>query len=170
MDFAINCKERIIDYYNKTKMDKDKNNNFEICARAIIQNNGKILVCYEKGNDYYFTPGGHINFGESAKEALYRELKEELNISIKRCSFIGAVENIFVQNDENHHELDLVFNIEAGNVSDKSEEDHIDFLFMDIERFSKEEILPIVLQKALLKWLKDKKMFWVSQIYDKSIL
>jgi len=23
----------------------DKNKNFEVCARAIIQNNGKILVC-----------------------------------------------------------------------------------------------------------------------------
>jgi len=148
----------------------DKNKNFEVCARAIIQDNGKILVCYEKGNDYYFTPGGHVEFGESAKEALCRELKEELNISIKKCSFIGAVENVFVQNGENHHELDLVFNVEAENISDKSEEDHIDFLFMDIERFSKEKILPIVLQKSLLKWLKDKKMFWASQIYDKSIL
>ena len=159
----------IIDSYNK-KMDKNKNNNFEICARAIIQNNGKILVCYEKGKGYYFTPGGHIEFGESAKQALSRELKEELNISIKKYSFIGAVENVFIQNGKHHHELDLVFNVEAENVSDKSEEDHIDFLFMDIERFSKEEILPIVLQKALLKWLKDKKIFWASQIYDKSIL
>ena len=25
----------------------DKNKNFEVCARAIIQDNGKILVCYK---------------------------------------------------------------------------------------------------------------------------
>ena len=159
----------IIGNYNK-KMDKNKNNDFEICARAIIQNNGNILVCYEKGKGYYFTPGGHIEFGESAKEALFRELKEELNISIKKYSFMGAVENVFIQDNEHHHELDLVFNVEAENVSDKSEEDHIDFLFMDIKRFSQEKILPIALHKVLLKWLRDKKMFWASQIYDKSIL
>ena len=83
---------------------------------------------------------------------------------------MGAVENVFIQDNEHRHALDLVFSVEAENISDKNKEDHIDFLFMDIERFSKEEVLPIVLQKALLKWLKDKKMFWASQIYDKSIL
>jgi len=150
-------------------MNKNKND-FEVCVRAIIQNNGKILICYEKGKDYYFTPGGHIEFGETAKETLCRELKEELNISIKRCSFIGTVENIFIQDGEHHHELDLIFNVEAENVSDKSREDHIDFFFMDIDKFSKEKILPTALQKSILKWLKNKKIFWASQIYDKCIL
>jgi len=140
---------------------KDK---FEICVRGIIQNRGKILVCKNKEKDYYFFPGGHIDFGESAESALVRELKEELNISIKRLSFIGTVENIFIQDNEKHHEINLVFNVLVTKAKDKSEEDHIDFFFFDKKRFLKEEVLPIALQKTVIKWLKDKKLFWASQI------
>jgi len=140
---------------------KDK---FEICVRSIIQNRGKILVCKNKEKDYYFFPGGHIDFGESAESALVRELKEELNISIKKLSFIGTVENIFIQDNEKHHEINLVFNVLVAKAKDKSEEDHIDFFFFDKKRFLKEEVLPIALQKTVMKWLKDKKLFWASQI------
>ena len=145
-------------------MIKDYKNEFELCVRAIIQQNGKILVCKNKEKNYYFFPGGHINFGETAKDALERELKEELYISIKSVSFIGAVENVFREGRKKHHELDLVFNVKAEKVKDKSKEDHIDFLFFDTKRFAKEIIFPLALRDNVHKWLKDGKIFWDSQI------
>lgn len=39
----------------------------EVLVRAIIQIQGKILVCRKIGKDYYFFPGGHVDFGESAR-------------------------------------------------------------------------------------------------------
>jgi len=51
--------------------------NFELCVRAIIQQSGKILACWNKEKNYYFFPGGHINFGETAEKAIKRELKFE---------------------------------------------------------------------------------------------
>ena len=142
--------------------------NFEVCVRAIIRHDNKILVCKSKEKKYYFFPGGHINFGEGAKEALLRELKEELNISIRKTSFIGVIENIYIEEGQRHHEINLVFDIEARKVNEQSKEDHIDFFLIDIKSFSRQEVLPIALKKALLKWLKDKKPFWASQIYHKS--
>ncbi|MCD6233110.1 NUDIX domain-containing protein [bacterium] len=56
-----------------------------VLVRAVIEVKGKILVCKKKGNKYYFFPGGHIEFGESAKKALKREIKEELGLNIKEC-------------------------------------------------------------------------------------
>ena len=139
---------------------KDK---FELCVRAIIQNDDRILVCKRKDKDYYFFPGGHIEFGETAEQALIRELNEELSILIKKVSFIGVGENILNQDDQKHHEINLVFKVLADKVEDKSKEDHIDFFFFNREKFSKEKVLPISLKEAIIKWQKDKKLFWLEQ-------
>jgi ADP-ribose pyrophosphatase YjhB (NUDIX family) len=145
-------------------MEKINKKDFELCVRAIIRHNGKILVCQHKGKNYYFFPGGHINFGETAEDALKRELNEELYISINKFSFIGAIENIFKEEGREHHELDLVFDVKAKNVKDRSKEDHIDFVFFDTKRFAKETIFPLALRDNIVKWLKDGKIFWDSQI------
>jgi hypothetical protein len=49
----------------------------------------------------------------------------------------------------------------------ESRENHISFFFFDKKKFVKEKVLPIALQKAILRWQKDKKFFWVSQIKEK---
>jgi ADP-ribose pyrophosphatase YjhB (NUDIX family) len=140
-----------------------RNKNFEICIRAIIQNRGKILVCWNKEKSYYFFPGGHLNFGESIPKALSRELKEELGIKIKKFSFIGLVDNIYGEEGKKHHEINFVFNVIPEKIISESKENHISFLFFDEKKFKKEKVLPIALQKAILKWQKDKKFFWASQ-------
>ena len=142
---------------------------FEVCIRAIIRHQNKILVCHHKEKGYYFFPGGHLNFGESIPKALSREIKEELGIGVKDYSFVGLVDNIYKEDNQKHHEINLVFNVIPDKISEKSKEDHIDFVFFDKNRFLKEEVLPIALQKAILRWLRNKKIFWVSQIYDKVI-
>jgi len=142
---------------------------FEVCVRTVIQKREKILVCWNKEKSYYFFPGGHLNFGESIPKALSRELKEELGMEIKKFSFIGLVDNIYEEAGKKHHEINLVFNVIPKKIISKSKENHISFFFFDKKRFSKEKVLPIALKRVILKWLKDKKIFWASQIYNKTI-
>ncbi|MCX7779034.1 MAG: NUDIX domain-containing protein [Patescibacteria group bacterium] len=144
--------------------------NFEICIRAIIQNKGKILICQYKEKGYYFFPGGHLEFGEKIEKALSREIKEELNLKIKKFSLIGLVDNIYKEDKQKHHEINLVFDVKVDKINLKSREDHIIFYFFDKIKFKREKIFPIALQKAILKWIKDKKFFWASQYYKKSFL
>ena len=141
----------------------------EITARAVIQTRDKFLVCWHKEKRYYFYPGGHIKFGEAAKETLEREIEEEIGTKIKNCSFIGAVENIYLENGQSHHEIILAFDVKLDKLKIKSKENHIEFYLKTKEELVKDKVFPIVLTKAILKWLRNKKLFWASQIYGKTM-
>jgi len=51
-------------------------------AVAIIKE-GKILLVQATNSDFYITPGGKIESGESHQDALARELREELGVQLK---------------------------------------------------------------------------------------
>jgi ADP-ribose pyrophosphatase YjhB (NUDIX family) len=138
--------------------------NYEICARAVIEKDGKILVCKFKDHDFYFFPGGHVEFFEKAEDALERELKEELDMEVENMEYIGTVENIYEYGGLKHHEINLIFKVIAlREVKDKSMEDELDFFFLNKDDFVKAKFLPIALRNSIVEWLKDGKLFWASQ-------
>lgn len=151
-------------------LDERGKENIELCVRAFIQHENKILVCKTRQKDYYFFPGGHIDFGEGSKQALIRELKEELGVSVKKCSFIGVAENMYEEEGRKHHEINLVFQVLLRRLAIQSKEDHLVFALLNESKFSQERVLPLVLQKALMGWLHDKKIFWVSNIHRASLV
>jgi 8-oxo-dGTP pyrophosphatase MutT (NUDIX family) len=53
-------------------------------AKAVVIHNGKILVMFRRknGKEYYVTPGGGVENGESVEEAVVREVKEETTIDV----------------------------------------------------------------------------------------
>jgi len=139
-------------------------NNYEICTRAVIEKNGKILVCQFKGHDFYFLPGGHVEFFEKAKDALERELKEELDMEVESMEYIGTVENMYESENLKHHEINLIFKVDAlGEVKDKSMEDELDFFFLDKDHFAEANFLPVALKNSMVEWFKDRNTFWASQ-------
>lgn len=57
---------------------------FLIRSRALIINDGKLLVVKHRETDSYFaTPGGHIEKGEDPQDCMIREIKEEFGVEIK---------------------------------------------------------------------------------------
>lgn len=54
-------------------------------AIAIIHKDNKYLLTERKGNEQkvWHFPGGGVEFGETVENALHREIKEELNLTIK---------------------------------------------------------------------------------------
>jgi len=62
-------------------------------AAALIINNNKILLCQRKENDDFGLmwefPGGGIEDGETPKEAIKREIKEETGLDIVPQRMIG---------------------------------------------------------------------------------
>ena len=138
---------------------------FETIARAVIINKEKILLARSSSNEsWYFLPGGHVEFGESVEKALMRESLEEFGIEIKDIEFIGALENVFTQDNKKHHEINVVFSVSLRDNNVKSREDHIVFTWKDVKDLESIKILPKALHKALLSWIKDKEKFWVSDV------
>ena len=69
---------------------------------AVIICNGKILLEKRKGEPgrgKWAIPGGLVELGESAEQAVIREVKEETNLKVEQPKLIDVVNNITL--DEN---------------------------------------------------------------------
>lgn len=52
--------------------------NYRVCG--IVINDNKILAMKDERSPYYYLPGGRVMMGETAEDAIIREVKEELEI------------------------------------------------------------------------------------------
>jgi 8-oxo-dGTP pyrophosphatase MutT (NUDIX family) len=52
------------------------------CAGLLLIRNRKLLLAYSKNKQCFYLPGGKLDDGETAVQALCREIAEELNIAI----------------------------------------------------------------------------------------
>jgi len=62
---------------------------------AIIMKNGKILMVGNERSDYLYSVGGRIKFGETAEEAVVREVLEETGIKMQTDRLGFVHENYF---------------------------------------------------------------------------
>lgn len=137
--------------------------NIEYIARAVIKEDGKILLCHGKENENWFFPGGHIEEGESAPAALAREIKEELGVGSEVCRFVGASENKFTRAGVVSHEINLVFEVSLDENEVVSIEDHIEFAWLTPEEMQNTSILPASLRDAVLVVQKENRPLWASE-------
>jgi 8-oxo-dGTP diphosphatase len=67
-------------------------------VNGILWRDGKLLLAKRSAlktsyaNKWSF-PGGHVEHGENLKEALARELKEELAVSLANCELIAEIDD-----------------------------------------------------------------------------
>ena len=85
----------------------------ETIARGVCVIDGKVLLCLPKDRSYSYLPGGHIEFGETGREALVREMKEETGLDATAGKLLGVVESRFVQKGEPHCEINLVYEMKV---------------------------------------------------------
>ena len=64
-------------------------------AGAIILKDGKVLMVGNDRTDYLYSVGGRIKFGESAEEAVMREVLEETGVEMEVDSLGFVHENFF---------------------------------------------------------------------------
>ena len=64
---------------------------FNYCARAMIEQDGKVLIMCVDDAGYYHLPGGHVAIGETSEQALVREIAEEVGftVTVKKLVLVG---------------------------------------------------------------------------------
>jgi 8-oxo-dGTP pyrophosphatase MutT (NUDIX family) len=118
----------------------------ETIARGVAIKDGKILLCKAKGGSSTYLPGGHIELGETGREALVREIKEETGLNSTTGRFLGVVENSFIQKGKKHSEINLVYelNVDSPDGAVSAAEDWIEFEWCELNKLDAANLLPEV--------------------------
>jgi 8-oxo-dGTP pyrophosphatase MutT (NUDIX family) len=85
----------------------------KVKALAWIVNGDKTFVVRMtdavKGDNYYRSIGGSVEYGELACDAIVREAREELETEIEVTGEPLVLENIFVCDGKNGHEINFIY-------------------------------------------------------------
>lgn len=140
---------------------------FHYIARVLILADNRVLLAKSIGADNTFLPGGHVEFGEPAKDALIREVHEEIGFDLEVGEFLGAIEHMWPAHAKSNHEINLVF---RGAIKDLtpdegpvSRESHLRLFWVKVEALAQYNLQPVPLVK-LIQEAGDMAGFWGSTL------
>ena len=126
----------------------------ETIARGVCVLDGRLLLCRAKWGSSTYLPGGHIEFGETGREALVREMLEETGLAAEAGRFLGVVENSFMQHGKPHAEINLVYEMTIPSGAEvAAKEDWIEFLWAPTDGLCEANLLPEAF-RAIERWPK----------------
>jgi mutator protein MutT len=112
---------------------------------ALIRNDeGKFLFTrrkHEPAAGKLDFPGGFVNLGERAEDAVVREVREELDLKLTKVTYYTSIPNRYLFGGIVYFTLDLAYICEYEDLSGMSANDDVsDFIFMDINEINPEEL------------------------------
>ncbi len=132
--------------------------NYRVCA--LILSDGKILAMRDERSPYYYLPGGRVKLGETAEQAIIREVREELNITPMIVRPLWLNQSFFTEDVDhlNYHEICVYFlmDISGTDLLEKGlrftlhEGSHTHrFEWLPFERLADEYFYPVFLKTAI---------------------
>jgi 8-oxo-dGTP pyrophosphatase MutT (NUDIX family) len=131
---------------------------FTYRAAAVILDANRVLLTKGVNDDFWYLPGGRIELLEPARDALAREMVEELGLEVWIDRLVWTVENFFEFDGRRIHELGLYFLVELpqdcmvfrkAEFAGLEERYPIVFRWFDLQSIADLEIYPAFLRKAL---------------------
>ena len=120
--------------------------NIRIRVAGILVKDGKILLVRHEKNDksYWLLPGGGMDFGETAEEALIREFQEEVGLTIKVGKLVIVHDS--VPPTRHRQNLNLYFLVTTENYDLKVTQDKVlrDAAFYSLADFPRMQVNPDV--------------------------
>ena len=132
--------------------------NYRVCAMMI--SDGKILAMHDDRSPYYYLPGGRVAIGETAENAVIREVQEELGVTPKIVRPLWLNQAFFTEDVDNlnYHELCIYFLMDIidtdlltrGKQFTSNEGHRIHtFEWLEFERLKDEYFYPLFLKKDI---------------------
>lgn len=127
----------------------------ELIARGVMRAGSRVLLCRNAKHGYFYLPGGHVEPGESAAEALSREFLEETGLSVRPTHCLLVLEHRFTQRGKPRHEVCVMFHVEHPQADEppviESREPDIGFAWVEIDRLGEVDIRPEAIRAWLVK-------------------
>lgn len=132
--------------------------NYRVCAMII--SDGKILAMHDERSPYYYLPGGRVAIGETAENAVIREIREELGVTPKIVRPVWLNQAFFTEDVDNlhYHELCIYFLMDItdtdllsrGEKFMTNEDDRIHtFEWLEFAQLKDEYFYPVFLKKDI---------------------
>lgn len=86
---------------------------------AVIVHNHMLLAQKNVQTNEYYLPGGRIHYGESSAEAIVREMREELGITVTDYRTLWINECFFTDSGTRFHEVGMYYLVRLENTDFK---------------------------------------------------
>ena len=139
------------------KMENEKFN-YRVCA--IIISDNRLLAMKDERSPYYYLPGGRVAMGETAEQAVIREIKEELGVTATIARPLWLNQAFFTEDVDKlrYHELCLYFLMDITDtdllsrgsrfISKEGSRTHT-FEWLAFDRLKEEYFYPLFLKKDI---------------------
>lgn len=132
--------------------------NYRVCA--VILHAGKILAMHDERSPYFYLPGGRVKLGETAEEAVLREVREELRITAKIDRPLWLNQGFFKEDVDGlqYHEICIYFLMDIADTDllSKGEKFFLPegkhrhtFEWLQWERLEDEYFYPVFIKKGI---------------------
>lgn len=147
------------------------NHKIHVLSRAVIIHENHLLVAYDPrltpmhyyafNVPFYYLPGGHIEFKESAEKAIIREIYEETGYDSGIERFLGILEHSWhFPGDElccHTHEINLIFKVNlkgmTGITPITQREEHVAFKWVPLKQINEVDLRPHIMKNMIPQWL-----------------
>ena len=107
---------------------------------VILDSNGRILVVKESGRDWWDIPGGGIEHGETIKEALARELHEEVSLEGDFEYKVLLAEDPHYLESHDLYQMRITFLVKPSSMIFKNGDDSDEVQFVDADLYENSDL------------------------------
>lgn len=128
---------------------------FNFRVAGILFSGSKVLVHRLINDNFYAFPGGRVEIFESTEDTIIREMKEELDVTVKVNRLLWICEHFFTHHNRKYHELCYYYLIECDDhnllsnadvfyiIEDKNK---FEFRWIDVADIKNETVYPVFIK------------------------